>query len=236
MHACASKLREESVRVLRMICWVRGQTEHISLTWSSIKFQVDQAWTAKPDNFTGEVTFGRSFRQMSGQILEEVQTLLNDKVEEPLSNVLLREAWNQLSTSPRSALVMGIAALESALKRLITTCIPEATWLVENIPSSPVEKLLVEYLPKLETPAKIHGKVFAPPRETIEGLKKAIALRNQIVHGLDSEAARDSVREALDYISDTIALLDGYSGYKWASKNISAEGSMALSEAVSKKE
>jgi hypothetical protein len=74
--------------------------------------------------------------------IDEVVRKVEAGVEEPLGRQLFREAWSQVGTNPRSALVIGVTAAEVGLKRLIATLVPGTDWLMEEIPTPPVGKIL----------------------------------------------------------------------------------------------
>jgi hypothetical protein len=79
--------------------------------------------------------------------------LFREGIDEPFPYELMREAWAQRSANPRSALITAITALEIAVKQFIARRVPPADWLVENVPTPDVIKLIREYLPALDPPA-----------------------------------------------------------------------------------
>ena len=62
----------------------------------------------------------------------------------------------------------------AALEACVASLVPLAQWLVENVPSPPVERLLNEFLPTLPAKQLINGKVLPPPATHMSTLKKAI--------------------------------------------------------------
>jgi hypothetical protein len=58
-----------------------------------------------------------------------------DKVEEPLAHELLREAKAALGGSPRGALLMAATALETGVKTHLSRLVPDASWLLSEMPS-----------------------------------------------------------------------------------------------------
>ncbi|MGH8647029.1 MAG: hypothetical protein ACREX4_22255 [Gammaproteobacteria bacterium] len=83
------------------------------------------------------------------EIAADVGALVASGQDGPLARQLLREAWAQIGPSQRSALVLAIAAAEIGLKHCISALVPNARWLVENVPTPPLHKMLTEYLPLL---------------------------------------------------------------------------------------
>lgn len=134
---------------------------------------------------------------------------------EPLAHELLREA-HSASRDPRTALISGVAALEIGVKACIATLLPLAQWLVENVPSPPVERLLNEYLPSLPAKNTINEKVLPPPPAHMAAIKKAVSMRNKVVHSGKAEVTWEHSNEALRVIADVLWLLDYYGGHSWA--------------------
>jgi hypothetical protein len=100
--------------------------------------------------------------------IQEVVRRVEAGAEEPLARQVFREAWEQIGVNPRSALVIGVSAAEVALRRLIGTLIPEATWLVEEIQTPPVGKILRKFLPTLPVRAKwLDGRSITPPSKLV---------------------------------------------------------------------
>jgi hypothetical protein len=111
--------------------------------------------------------------------------LFREGVDEPFPYELVREAWAQRDANPRSALITAITALEIAVKQFIAKRVPAADWLVENVPSPDVIKLMREYLPNLDPPAR--GRAGAErfrelPDELWRLLLKRRNQRNDVIH------------------------------------------------------
>jgi hypothetical protein len=86
--------------------------------------------------------------------IEEVVRKVEAGAEEPLARQVFREAWSHIGVNPRSALVIGVSAAEVGLRGLIGTLIPDAKWLVEEIQTPPVGKILRKFLPTLRVKAR----------------------------------------------------------------------------------
>jgi hypothetical protein len=127
----------------------------------------------------------------------EVLQLASAGFFEPLAHELLREA-QAASRDPRTALISGIAALEI------------------GVPSPPVERLLLDYLPTLPARNLINEKVLPPPAAHMATIKKAVAMRNKVVHSGKAEVTWENANEALRVIADVLWLLDFYTGHAWA--------------------
>jgi hypothetical protein len=171
-------------------------------------------WYAMPARVVAQ---GRVSR---GLILTEesqrnVASLVAEGRAEPLAHELLREA-KSAARDPRTALISSVAALEIGVKACIAALLPLAQWLVENVPSPPVERLLNEYLPTLPARHTINGKVLPPPPSHMATIKKAIGLRNKVVHSGKAEVSWQAANDVLRVVGDVLWLLDYYAGHAWA--------------------
>jgi hypothetical protein len=156
--------------------------------------------------------------------IDEVVRMVEAGAEEPLGRQLFREAWSQVGTNPRSALVIGVTASEVGLKRLIATLIPGTDWLMDEIPTPPVGKILRKFLPTLQVKAKrVDGGPIMPPRELIGRIEKAVVYRNDVVHAGKPPPARQELAIMLRAISDFLWMCDIYLGEHWAARHISPE-------------
>jgi hypothetical protein len=147
---------------------------------------------------------------------------------EPVHHELFREAWHLLSGNSRSSLVIGIAAAEVGLKNLISILLPESEWLLENVQSPPITKIIEEYLPTLPVKNSLHGEVLSLPEETIESIKKGVFARNSIVHKGSAPPNYNSLEEILLSIKDLLWLIDYYAGYDWAIEHLRDETKVQL--------
>jgi hypothetical protein len=145
--------------------------------------------------------------------LSAAAELVTASQNEPVAHELWREAWNLRHSSPRSSLVIGVAAAEVGLKQLIATLVPDAKSLVENIPSPPLETMMRKVLPDLPIQADVEPSRRAP-RHLRTAIASAVEDRNRVVHlGV---APRNDLRATLLAIRDLLYLLDTYSGHQWA--------------------
>lgn len=149
-----------------------------------------------------------------------IKELVDEGKNEPLSHELFREAWNQKDLNLRSALVIGITALETGIKDLISELVPDAEWLIKNIPSPPITKILEEYFPNLPVKSQMSGKTLCPSKEMISEIKKWNNQRNDIVHGKKIDIDFNKLKEFLLLVRDLLYLFDYYRGEEWALENI----------------
>jgi hypothetical protein len=94
-----------------------------------------------------------SYPELTRSARDDIARLFDQGIEEPFPYELIREAWAQRDANPRAALITAITALEIAVKQFIARRVPAADWLVENVPTPDVIKLMREYLPTLDPPA-----------------------------------------------------------------------------------
>lgn len=140
-------------------------------------------------------------------IIPEVCELIEQGKRWPVAMEMWQEAWNMLPTARRSAVVLGIGALEVAVKEFVGHASPKARWLAMHSQSPPVLQMLCEYLPALSC------RSTKPPKHIRKLLDKGIRLRNEIVHrGADVHSVEDVVR-LLEAVEETIWLLEWSKGF-----------------------
>lgn len=156
--------------------------------------------------------------RLSPQIKDALDDLVHTKTKEPLS----RDIWHvAANTDPRTAIILAVTAVEVEVKRLISEFVPKSEWLVANLPTPPIVKLVKTYLPSIIT---IPPHQLPPPR-LMSTLGKAVELRNSFVHGsfqasggwaAASDLSPQDVGKFLETSSDLLWLFDLYRGHTWA--------------------
>jgi hypothetical protein len=146
----------------------------------------------------------------------DIEQLLNAGGDEPLYYSLLREAESLVESNPRSAVIISATAAEVAVKTLVSKLAPQTLWLVQNLPSPPIVKILVEYLPRLLPP----GSPQLDP-ELIADLKTAVLLRNTLTHGFQGNLELARISSALATFRDVVWLCDYFAGVAWAANRVS---------------
>lgn len=126
-------------RTVALVRWRIGdEGPYQALVWLGDESSIDgHEWHPMPMNITG-IGGGRLIPPISDQARVDVQSYLDDGVDAPLAHELWREAWHLRGTNPRSALLIGMAALEVGVKHYISAVLPDAQWLLEELPAPPV--------------------------------------------------------------------------------------------------
>jgi hypothetical protein len=218
---------KRTIKVLRWRTTLEGKHNPIQSSrgffWSFDK----KNWRRMP--YVGYVKISQhSASPITREIKSEIQKMVAKGEDEPLGHMLFREAWKQKEQNSRSALILGIVAIEVGFKQCVGTLLPQAQWLVENVPSPPITKMLSNFLPQLSTILDINGKVLPPPKSVMRLLQDGIEQRNKIVHVGSLFPKEDDLEDLLLAIRDTLYLLDYYCGNKWALNKIQTETLDAL--------
>ena len=141
-------------------------------------------------------------------LIDEVVRKVEAGAEEPLARQVFREAWSQLAGNPRSALVIGVSAAEMAVKSLIGALIPDAKWVVDELQTLPVGKMLRKFLPTLPVKARwADGRPITLPNSLIKMVEKAFELRNRVAHVGASPPSRQELAKMLRAIDNLLWFL-----------------------------
>ena len=139
-----------------------------------------------------------------------------DDIEEPLARTLIREAASLASESPRSAILTMTTALETGVKIHISRFAPDTDWLLEEIPSPPIFKILRDYIPLLHQRRGDELLFWAKVKPFIKKVQKLVEPRNKVAHTGKIPDDAGSVQDNLELVSDLLYLLDVLAGYDWA--------------------
>src|SRR5450432_1001331 len=181
------------------------------------------SWRGSPSSVRLDLTFGLPMKIRTTAEQGKIQVLQSGGYQQPLGHELIMEAWELSSNNPRSSLMIAVAAMETGFKEFVSALVPKSAWLLENIPSPPIVKLLQEYLPTLPVKLKVMGHLIIPTRSMLETLKVGITLRNEIAHGKRANIKTERLQETIRTIRDILYLLDYYNGHDWAWENIRYE-------------
>jgi hypothetical protein len=210
-----SELDEAAEAVVGVLRW-RSRSLGAPQPFSSrgVECSVDgAAWDWMPSTASAHISADDRVGLTPGAVAE-LEALLGAGQTEPLGHVLFREAWSQRHSNRRSSLLLGMSALEIAVKEYITACVPDAEWLALNLPSPPVLRMLIEYLPKLKAPAEGPG-VGEFDQETLDALKVATQIRNELAHR-GARVDGERLLRTLRAIRNVLWSLDVALGHGWA--------------------
>jgi hypothetical protein len=205
-------LRASSLRLVRLLRW-RAGLDFQALSVNRDYLSLDGiSWLS--------LSVARSQRFDIVQILPAMsEEIANDIVEqyemggdEPLAHQLFHDAWSLRHTNPRASLVVAVAAAEVGLKKVIGLIVPDAQWLLEEIPAPPIGKMLRKYMPTLKVKSHITGKLIVPPSKLIEKLEDAAKARNRVVHVGEKAPEHKELVEMLGAIRDFLWICDIYGG------------------------
>lgn len=168
-------------------------------------------------------------------IRNDIAEMIKAGMEEPLGHQLFREAWSQRQVRPRSALVIGVAAAEVGFKKLVGSLVPRAQWLMDEVQTPSLEKMLRKFLPILPVKCRFQGKSIRPPNVLLNKLGNAIECRNKLVHAGQPPPSGNELATMLRAVSDLLWICDLYSGHDWAHKYI-PEGTLMAWQAEDKHE
>lgn len=131
--------------------------------------------------------------------------LLAKGLDEPIARSLHEEAVVSLNAkNGRSAVALAVAAAEVAVKAFIADAVPRTEWLLQNLPSPPIDKMCRDYLPSLSLPG---GQPPVLPKPLVRAVQTSIELRNKLMHrgATVTEAAASEVVTA---VSDLLSALE----------------------------
>jgi hypothetical protein len=232
VKAAMNDLNSFAHKTLKAIRWRQGVMGHPNplrygdpLHWS-----LDgENWTPCTDTLRLSTVYRGNHQQWSEKIATSVEGLVLNNQAEPLGHELLHEAGELYRTrNYRSALVIAVAAAEVGFKRFVAELMPECEWLLLNVASPPLAQMLTEFLPLLPVRTKIRDKLSSIPPSIMDQIKKAITLRNQVVHGRTATIHQDTVEQILPSLKDLLYLLDFWLGSEWAWENIRHETHLEL--------
>ncbi len=227
-----TKLRRRAQEAFGLIRWrysadvKRGALLPLGeVTWSGDC----QSWQRLRLRWTVEAHLAPQLTLMPS-VAQALEGLALADTREPIG----REIWHVAANAdPRTAVVLAVTAVEVELKRLVSAVVPEAEWLITNLPAPPIVRIIEEYLPLISrTPGRP-----APPKKLLQVLRKGVKLRNDSVHvgpGAASSwlspggVSAETVKEVMAAASDLLWLFDWYRGHDWAVEQLSDDTKAAL--------
>jgi hypothetical protein len=209
------ELDEAARRTVALLRWrISDDGPHQPLHVEREQWSLDrEMWHETPVGVSGR-SWSSVAPLICDEIRDDVQMYLDQGVEAPLALALWREAWELRGANDRSALLIGMAALEVGVKHYIAAVAPDTAWLLEELPAPPVHRLLDEYIPRLPTPK---GEPVQPLGDAVrERIRKAQDLRNKVAHAGRERVDQGTVFETLRTIRAVLVTLDVNRGFAWA--------------------
>jgi hypothetical protein len=151
-------------------------------------------WFVPPQSGSMRRGIGRTLTYVDLNAVKDVQRMLDGGDDlDVAGHGLFSEAFNAVFMHPRAGFLVAYVALETSLKRFLSSEVPESRWLLAELPSPPVFKLIEHMAVPIAD-----RKGFKDEARALMGLVKQVhnltTLRNELVHGrqpvLQLEAAK----------------------------------------------
>ncbi|MBU0728706.1 MAG: hypothetical protein KKE17_10700 [Proteobacteria bacterium] len=216
-----TELRDIIKRTVDIFMWRCGiHGGHNPLSGYGMSFSFDgKIWYGEPPGAT--VSFSSfAIHTPPEQVAIIIRKLIKSKHDQPLGHQMFREAQSLRTSNPRISIIVAMSALEVAAKECISKLNPESIWLVENLPSPDVRKLINEYIPRLLCKTTLEG-ILPLPESLNTSIRKGVTVRNRIIHLGHQAPSGESTDEMLSAIQEVIWILDYCCGYDWALRFIS---------------
>jgi hypothetical protein len=159
----------------------------------------------------------------------DLDRIWNDALaEEAVAHELLREAKVLECNSPRSSFLIATAALEVGVKAYVSHVSPNTSWLLSELPSPPISKILRAYIPELQ---KAHGRpldYWYKLKPLFKRVEEHAKTRNTLIHTGKIQIKSDVLNSYLQDVSDLLYLFDVLKGHEWAKQNLSSTLSSLL--------
>ena len=142
--------------------------------------------------------------------------MIQDGLEEPISYNIFRQAKSSFHQQPSSTLLLSYLAAEIAIKDLICIKIPDANWLVMNLQSPPLEKILSEFFHVLPDTKRIFGESWKMPSLFLIEVRKFTSQRNELTHQGAMKDIKGNALRAMQIANNIIWLCEILKGHEWA--------------------
>jgi hypothetical protein len=152
----------------------------------------------------------------------DLEALFSDKTaEESIAHELLREAKLLEANSPRSSFLVATAALEIGVKLYVSHLAPDTSWLLSELPSPPIPKILRTYIPELHQKNGRPLNYWEKLKPVFKRIETHASTRNKLVHTGSIKIKAQDLSSYLQDVSDLLFLFDVLRGYEWARHNVS---------------
>lgn len=148
--------------------------------------------------------------------MSQIAGLLEHGHGEPFAHELLREAIQISASSPRSGLLIGVSALEFAIKQHLSDLIPGSDIIVEKMPSPPLVEIIQELIPSILEKSGVTSEIFPLDDKDKNYLRKWILKRNKLSHGALRQIDDVDLRRFLEFVRKLLYQIDTENGHSWA--------------------
>jgi hypothetical protein len=211
------ELSDLARRFIKTIRWMqRASGRQSPLALVSFQWAADKTdWHPMPFGIRARTSFQQGM-DLGGDALAELHAVWSKGQHEPLAHELLREALDIAHSNPRSALLIGVSAVETGLKQYIQQKVPNSDVILEKLPSPPAFTMVQEVIPALHKLLEQKHDNSPLPKNEADFFRKWVTQRNQIAHGIKSSVDVDDLLEFLEFSRRLLYRLDAYSGHQWA--------------------
>jgi hypothetical protein len=220
------ELTQQMDRFLKLIRWRQGIdapgeiVHNRSLYWRTKDgpYSCAPLSNHSPTEFEIPAMFGIHWEEDNVSDLRELWA--NANLTEPLGHALVREAGALAKDSPRSAILIMTSALETAVKMHISRIASDTAWLMEEIPSPPIFKILRDYIPDIH---KRRGTVldyWPKLHPWFKKVQKLIEARNKVAHTGTIPDDVPPIWDSLQTVTDLLYILDVLDGHEWAKERV----------------
>lgn len=217
MHSRLSDLAHRCISLIQWRLVVSGSHRPLQggrrLRWS----MDGNSWEPVPGVAGAEASHASSLRDVKEPIYGQISEMLAKDRSQPLGHELLRESiMLRRSGGERSAFVVAVMAAEVGVKQCLIDLLPQTEWLLTNIQSPPLPRLIEELLPTVPIRGDGKRKVFPVPDSLLKAIKSACGIRNDIVHKGNHPLAAERLNEVIQAVRDLLYRLDYLQGDQWA--------------------
>jgi len=165
--------------------------------------------------------FGIHWSETHSNDLQELWKI--NEISEPLGHTLLREAATLSTESPRSSILILYTALETAVKIHIGKIVPNASWLMTEVPSPPIFKILRHFIPNVHRNLGNEIDFWVKLQPLLTQVQTLTELRNKVAHTGKIPEGAGSIQEKIEVVSDFLYILDVLDGHEWAKSLVSSQ-------------
>lgn len=154
-------------------------------------------------------------------VVSSIKRLNSDVLQNLFHFNLMREAYGIVHSNDYAPFVIAFTALETNIKCFIKDKSPDAAWLIENMPSPQIEKIVRHYLPTI-----LELKYEPCLGKIADEVKKRAEQRNKIVHGKYNQIKFDTMSNFLAFVNDMnwfLEFLKDEVKNSWCKDNISKD-------------